>query len=161
MQDTSMEELWNSSHLAGGNSAYLEELYEAYLTDPNSVPENWRDTFNKLPNVSDQVSTDVPHSTVRDHFVEYAKNRRRLSTSGNESVTVSNSQSHKQVKFQQLTGAFRMRGHQVAILDPLSLVQRPAVPDLDLHYHELSAADEDTVFDCSHLFIGTDNASLK
>ncbi|NRB79445.1 MAG: 2-oxoglutarate dehydrogenase E1 component [Saccharospirillaceae bacterium] len=161
MQDTSMDELYSSSHLAGGNSAYLEELYEAYLIDPNSVPENWRDTFNKLPNVNEQVSTDVPHSTVREHFAQYAKDRRRIGT-GNSSVPeVTNTANHKQAKFLRLTGAYRMRGHQKSNLDPLSLNTRKPVPDLDLHYHEFSQADEDTIFDCSHLFIGKDTATLK
>ncbi|BCE02814.1 2-oxoglutarate dehydrogenase E1 component [Marinicellulosiphila megalodicopiae] len=161
MQDTSMDELWSSSHLAGGNSAFLEELYEAYLIDPNSVPENWRDTFNKLPNVNDQVSIDVPHSTVREHFAQYAKDRKRLGSGTSNAPEMNNTVNHKQAKFQRLTGAYRMRGHQKAILDPLSLISRKDVPDLDLHYHELSKADEDTIFDCSNLFLGKDNATLK
>ena len=34
-----MERMQRSSHLAGGNAAYIEMLYEAYLEDPASVPE--------------------------------------------------------------------------------------------------------------------------
>ena len=48
MQESSMELLWRSSHIAGGNATYVEDLYESYLKDPNGVPEQWRDYFDKL-----------------------------------------------------------------------------------------------------------------
>ena len=31
-----------NSYLFGGNAPYVEEMYENYLADPTSVPENWR-----------------------------------------------------------------------------------------------------------------------
>ena len=31
MQESSMELLWRSSHIAGGNATYVEDLYESYL----------------------------------------------------------------------------------------------------------------------------------
>ncbi|MGB0502829.1 MAG: 2-oxoglutarate dehydrogenase E1 subunit family protein, partial [Thalassolituus sp.] len=46
-----MEQLWSTSQLAGGNVAYIEELFETYLRDPNEVPEEWRNYFDKLPRV--------------------------------------------------------------------------------------------------------------
>ena len=52
----------------GANAAYIEELYESYLKDPNSVPEQWRDHFDKLPRVNG-TEQDIPHSTVREHFL--------------------------------------------------------------------------------------------
>lgn len=33
MQQSVMKAWWDSSHMAGGNAAYVEELYEAYLED--------------------------------------------------------------------------------------------------------------------------------
>ena len=37
----SMKELWGSSHISAGHAAYLESLYETYITDPNSLSEEW------------------------------------------------------------------------------------------------------------------------
>ncbi|MBU2325120.1 MAG: hypothetical protein KJ884_19385, partial [Gammaproteobacteria bacterium] len=45
MQESVMQRMWNSAHLSGGNAAYVEELYELYLHDPNAVPEEWRTYF--------------------------------------------------------------------------------------------------------------------
>ena len=78
MQESVMQRMWNSAHLSGGNAAYVEELYELYLHDPNAVPEEWRNYFQKLPNDGGNT-TDVPHSPIRDHFVLLGKNQRRAS----------------------------------------------------------------------------------
>ena len=60
MQESIMELLWSTSHFSGGNAPYVEELYESYLRDPNSVPDSWRETFDKLPRVEGVVGIDVP-----------------------------------------------------------------------------------------------------
>src|SRR5258708_34051579 len=43
-----MKELLSSSYLFGSNAPFIEELYEAYLDDPQSVPGEWREYFDKL-----------------------------------------------------------------------------------------------------------------
>ena len=53
MHELTMEQLWSTSQLAGGNVAYIEELFETYLRDPNEVPEEWRNYFDKLPRVDE------------------------------------------------------------------------------------------------------------
>ena len=37
-----MEHLRSTSHTAGAQSAYLESLYESYLKDSSSIPEDWK-----------------------------------------------------------------------------------------------------------------------
>jgi 2-oxoglutarate dehydrogenase E1 component len=38
----------DNTHLFGGNAPYVEEMYENYLSNPGSVPDNWRDYFDAL-----------------------------------------------------------------------------------------------------------------
>jgi 2-oxoglutarate dehydrogenase E1 component len=160
MHESIMEQLWGTSHLDGTNSAYLEELYEAYLKDPNSVSEQWRSEFDRLPRVNDSVHSETPHSPIRDHFLLLSKSQAKIS-GATVAPVISNEHERKQVRVHQLATAYRFRGHQKAQLDPLGLVQRPEVPDLALGYHELSKADEDTVFSAASLYFGKDNAPLK
>ncbi|PMX04828.1 hypothetical protein, partial [Pseudomonas sp. GW460-12] len=40
--------LAETSFLFGGNLAYIEDLYERYAQDPNSVPPSWRAFFDAL-----------------------------------------------------------------------------------------------------------------
>ena len=76
--DLSMSALRASSQFTGGNAPYLEELYEQYLHDPNSVSPEWRTFFTELPQV-DGIKQDVPHSTVRRYFRELARHPTAIS----------------------------------------------------------------------------------
>ena len=159
MQDSSMQRQWQSSHIGGANAAYVDELYESYLTDPNSVPEDWRVYFEKLPSVDAAVESDVPHAAVREYFLLQAKNRSRVQKFG--ASAVSTEHERRQVRVLHLIAAYRNRGHQVAKLDPLGIMEREAVPDLELSHHGLSPADLDTVFQTGNLFIGKPEATLR
>ncbi|MEH6650926.1 MAG: 2-oxoglutarate dehydrogenase E1 component [Motiliproteus sp.] len=160
MHEGIMELMWSSSHLSGGNLSYVEDLYETYLRDPNAVTQEWRDEFDKLPRVQDTVTQDIPHSTVREHFLYLSKNQRATAPAAPVS-SVSSEHEKKQVRVLRMINAFRVRGHQMAKIDPLDLLEREDVPDLDLHFHELSAADLDTTFQLGSLFFGPEEAPLK
>ncbi|ROS04788.1 2-oxoglutarate dehydrogenase E1 component [Sinobacterium caligoides] len=159
MQESIMELLWSSSHISGGNSAYVEDLYEQYLLDPNSVPEDWRTYFEKLPRVEGVVNQDTPHSPVVEHFELLGKSRLRPAAASSEGV--STEYERKQVRVVNLIESYRNRGHQKATLDPLGLWQRQLPADLDIHFHQLSAADLDTTFQTSNLFSNKSEATLK
>ncbi len=157
-----MRQQWSTSHIAGGNASYVEDLYEQYLSQPNSVLPEWREYFDKLPLVQSKTKAmhDVPHSVIREQFAKIGKMRVRT-----EATVAHDSQAteyeRKQIRVVQLISAYRQRGHQKASLDPLGLVEREVVPDLDLGFHQLSEADLDTVFQVGSLYLGSADASLK
>ena len=159
-QQQAMDQWWRSSHIAGGNADYVEALYERYLESPNDVDQEWRDFFDKLPRVDGNIQPDVPHATVRAHFLELARQKR-----GAVRATVADSlateHERKQIRVVQLISAYRQRGHQKANIDPLGLMAREYVPDLDPGYHHLSAADYDTEFQTGVFYIGKDQATLR
>lgn len=153
-----MQQMWATSHISGGNAAYVEELYELFLRDPNSVAQEWRDYFEKLPQVNGG-SPDVPHSTIQENFILLA--RQRQTTRPIETGTVSSDHERKQIQVLRLISAFRIRGHQQAKIDPLGIMQREKFPDLSLEYHGLSEADLDIEFQTSTIFIGKERATLR
>jgi 2-oxoglutarate dehydrogenase E1 component len=61
MQDRSMEVMWSSGHLSGSNAEYVEELYDGFLADPQSIPQEWRDFFESLPTANGRESVEVSH----------------------------------------------------------------------------------------------------
>ncbi|MDY0250312.1 MAG: 2-oxoglutarate dehydrogenase E1 component [Pseudomonas sp.] len=158
MQESVMQRMWSSAHLSGGNAAYVEELYELYLHDPNSVSEEWRTYFQKLP-ADGGLSTDVSHSTVRDQFVLLAKNQRRAQPVSAGSISTEHEK--KQVEVLRLIQAYRMRGHQASQLDPLGLWVRPMQADLTVHHYGLTDSDLDSVFRTGDLNIGKEEATLR
>ena len=160
MQESIMELLWSTSHISGGNAAYAEDLYDTYLHDPSAVPEEWRSYFDRLPRVDGVVTQDTPHSTIREHFELLGRSRARpLAAPGSGGANIE--RELKQIKVVQLISSYRFRGHQKAALDPLSLMEREQVPDLDLGFHGLTPADLDTVFQTGNTFFGKEEAPLR
>jgi len=160
MQESLMEMLWRTSHLSGGNAAYIEELYERYIEDPLSVEEHWREFFDKLPRVNGAIGNDVKHSEIIQYFELLGRNRARpMVAPGSGAANVAHER--KQVEVVQLVNSFRLSGHLIADVDPLKLRQKPNVPDLDLNFHGLNTADLDSVFQTGDLSFGYKEASLR
>ena len=160
MQDSIMEQFLRSSHLSGGNAAYVEGLYENYLHDPNAVPEQWRAFFDSLPRSNGHAGADSSHDTIQAHFELLGRKRSRpIPAPGSGGINVEHER--KQVKVLQLISSYRERGHKQADLDPLGLMEREDVPDLKLAFHALTNADIDTTFQTGPLYIGKEEATLR
>jgi 2-oxoglutarate dehydrogenase E1 component len=154
MQNGVMKAWLESSHLAGANATYVEDLYELYLSDPDLVSEEWRRVFDELPSSDDVV--EQPHSRVRDYF------RRLAQETKHYNVQVSDPDvDAKQVRVLQLINAYRFRGHEAAQLDPLGLWQRPQVAELDPAFHNLTNDDMGDTFNVGSFAIGQETMLLK
>lgn len=127
-----LKEQYRTSHLSGGNAHYVEALYEQWLSEPDSVSSHWQQIFKDLS----PDSNDTLHQSIAEQF----------KTLRPAEAHESGPADHKQAGVLRLINAYRVRGHQRAKLDPLSLSERPQVPDLDLAFHGLSEQDLDTTF---------------
>src|SRR5690554_416956 len=154
MQEGAMQAWIESSPLAGGNAAYVEELFELFLDDPNSVPAEWRELFQQLPASTD---ADIKHSEVREQFRAAAKAKYKQVGGGE----LTSEEAEKQVRVLQLINAYRFRGHQHANLDPLGLWKQDQVADLSLSHHNLGKEDLDKEFNVGSLQIGKETAKLS
>ncbi|AFH94967.1 TPA: 2-oxoglutarate dehydrogenase E1 component [Providencia stuartii] len=154
MQNGVMKDWLDSSFLAGANQTYIEQLYEDYLTDPNSVDAGWREIFQQLPGAG--TNAEQFHSQAREYFRRLAKDSTRYHTSVSDPAIDA-----KQVKVLQLINAFRFRGHQNANLDPLGLWKRESVPDLDPAFHNLTKEDFDETFNVGSFAIGKETMKLS
>lgn len=147
-------EAWlDSSYLSGSNQSWIEQLYEDFLTDPDSVDANWRLTFQQLPGTG--VKPDQLHSKTREYF------RRQALAGSRYSSTISDPDTNvKQVKVLQLINAYRFRGHQHANLDPLGLWKQERVADLDPSFHDLTEADFQETFNVGSFASGKETMKL-
>jgi len=158
-EDQSLRALWDSSPMAAGNAAYLEQLYEQFLADAASVSPAWRSYFESLPRV-DGVAQDIAHSKIRDEFRRLAHRARAAGAPRVEPPAEPIEAAHKQVRVLQLINAYRFRAHQIARLDPLGMREAPKLPELDLRYQGLTEADLDAVFETGSL-VGPRQATLR
>jgi 2-oxoglutarate dehydrogenase E1 component len=159
MQQSVMKAWWDSSHMAGGNATYIEQMYEAYLDDAQSVSEEWRGIFEKLPKL-DGVEVESKHSLVRDQFRSLASLGPAARAGSITPQSNTSGGDEKQVKVLQLINAFRFRGHQHANLDPLELWKQPRVRDLELSHHNLSEKDFDTTYNVGSYAVGKESMPL-
>ncbi len=94
------------------NLAYLEQVYAEYLRNQNAVPESWQRFFARGPLV---------HPAAGHTAVDAAA-------------------AALQERVDMLVRNFRVRGHIIAILDPLGR-QRPRPPELDVAAYGFTEED--------------------
>jgi len=105
------------------------------------------------------TARDVPHSEIRQHFYQLTRRGGRRPNKGAADAS-SSQQDLKQIYVTQLINSYRVRGHQMASLDPLGRPRSTVVRETQLHENGLSEADLDTVFATPSLE-GIDHASLR
>ena len=145
-----MGEFWESSHISGGHSAYLENMYELYLENPDQLSSEWVVFFDDLEPKGINGNR-VSHKQIVDEF-------KNLSRSANLSGNIPDARQSKVIRLIQ---SYRNRGHQKANLDPLGIMDRAEIEDLDLEFHGLSKEDLNDEFFTDTLLIGKEKATLK
>ncbi|PIE46204.1 MAG: 2-oxoglutarate dehydrogenase E1 component, partial [Gammaproteobacteria bacterium] len=142
------EQMKKTSALSGGSASFVEDLYESYLNDPASVPQNWQVYFADLQNGA--TINEKPRLVIQDKFAILSKLPK---TGGTSDASI------KQTMVDTLIGAYRNAGHKAADIDPLHFRDRDTVEDLDYRYHGLSEADLEESFATGTLF--TDKPHMK
>jgi len=142
-----------SSALYGSNAVFIEDLYERFLENPDSVPIDWRDKFSTIHIDS---THEIAHSPIVKRFEKLAITApgklAQLRGFTEESV-------RKQSAVARLINHYRVRGHQIADNNPLGKSKKiPA--DFDLAYYGLTELDMDTLFDIGSLY-GVDKLPLR
>ncbi|NUN97204.1 MAG: 2-oxoglutarate dehydrogenase E1 component [Candidatus Omnitrophica bacterium] len=126
----------SASSLNSLNLAYLEGLFEDYLSDPNSVPSEWRVHFEQIARQDGSCAAKRfgPSFKASSLFnPPGAPTNGAVSTREAEMAAI-------QHKVDQLIRNFRVRGHIIADLDPLG-IPRPEPPELRPEYYGFSEAD--------------------
>ena len=155
-----MQQYTSSSYLFGGNAPYIEDLYEDYLSNPGSVPEQWRAYFDAMQNVPGSNGTDsrdIAHSPVQASFAE----RARMGPICRVVASPDAELGRKRVSVQKLIAAYRNIGSRWADLDPLKRQERPALPDLEPSFYGFSDTDMDIVFNTSNTYFGRETMALR
>lgn len=153
------------------NAAFIDGLYEAYLQNPHSVSAQWRDYFARMQ--AEATQQDVPHAPIVQRF-------QQAPLAPDETLPPvapmlppgyipppampigTTAMLEKQNAVLRLINYYRVRGHEVAHIDPLALREKKEILDLDPSYHGLTDADLDTVFNTGSFFAFPDrHATLR
>ena len=112
----SLRELYESSPFSSAQAPYLEAQYERFLSDPAAVAPELRQFFSQL---GAESRTAKRRTVVR-------------ALPGREAAAASPAMDgEKQSAVSRLIQFYANRGHLIADIDPLGLMQRPLPPVLD------------------------------
>ncbi len=137
----SLRELYESSPFSSAQAPYLEAQYERFLSDPAAVAPELRTFFGQLG-------------------AETGAAKRRTVTRPppglQTAVSPSAEAGEKQSAVSRLIQFYANRGHLIADIDPLGLMQRPMPRVLDPANVGLTEADLETEFHTGSLTPGTE-----
>ena len=145
-----------STPLYGGSASAVERLYEQFLENPESVPPSWQEYFASMGD----LDAEVAHSAIREELFNEAQQGRRARSASVTSAGKQPTSGAKQAAVSRLIQVYSLRGHQIATIDPLGLMERPMPGVLKLDYLDLTEADMDTEFFTGGL-AGTGDTRMK
>tara|TARA_B100001057_G_scaffold404174_1_gene416690 strand:- start:1490 stop:4384 length:2895 start_codon:yes stop_codon:yes gene_type:complete len=125
-----------TSFLAGNNSEFIKEFYADYISDPSSLPESWRKFFEGLSDDQNLVYEDLngpswsPEKKIKRPSDISLNEKHRDETSSELNLQSVKQASKDSVRAIMLIRAFRIRGHLIANLDPLSIQKKEEHPEL-------------------------------
>ncbi|MET0155551.1 MAG: thiamine pyrophosphate-dependent enzyme, partial [Rickettsiales bacterium] len=134
------------SPLYGGNAVYLEELYDAYRSSPESLDQRWRDFFADFRGESGKKArTHLRVIGVKDEESAGASkpNLKGEKISAPQDVAGLEQACRDSVNALMLIRAYKVRGHLLADLDPLALTGAAEHPDLNPATYGFGEGDYD------------------
>jgi 2-oxoglutarate dehydrogenase E1 component len=120
--------------LSGTNADFIETLYQRYLSDPKSVDPGWARYFAGL-----KSNGALPAAATRTLTAQAGRSARPAAAD-------TGAASAKQAAVSRLIQVYANRGHLIANLDPLGLLERAKPYILDPGYFGLTEADMETEF---------------
>ena len=125
-----------TSFLAGMNSEFINEFYADYLSDPKSLPESWKNFFDGLSDEEKLIFDDLkgpswsPEKRIKKSFLVSEKNKESKENDNQLDLKSIKQASKDSVRAIMLIRAYRIRGHLIANLDPLSIQKKQEHPEL-------------------------------
>jgi 2-oxoglutarate dehydrogenase E1 component len=136
-----------------GNSTFIEELYERYLQNPQSVDASWRDFFRDATGgVANAQARAASWAQVRSKVIGVKEEEPRVASresskgavrDSSHATQATESQVHDSIRAIMMVRAYRVRGHLIANLDPLGLEDRGYHPELDPAHYGFTDSDMD------------------
>ena len=151
-----LKEQYATTPLFGSNAAAVEAMYEKFLESPDAVPKEWRTYFASLS----EGGGEIAHGPIRAQLLE----QKKLPSGGRSRVvprgTSVAAATEKQAAVSRMIQVYSLRGHQIADLDPLGLMDRHMPGVLKLDFLGLTEADMETEFFTGGL-AGTGDRRMK
>ena len=124
-----------TSFLEGNNSEFINEFYADYISDPNSLPESWRKFFDGLSDDEKIIYDNLKGPSwskkkIIKKPLAISQEDKAIKDSSELDLSSVKQASKDSVRAIMLIRAYRIRGHLIATLDPLSIQEKEEHPEL-------------------------------
>ena len=134
-------EFKKTSFLNKSNSAFIEEMYIKYIEKDPNLPKSWREYFKDLNDDIESIIKEVEGpSWAQRKKVNLDKITNELAGQ-NQKISTSQSSITQSIKAIALIRAYRIRGHLIANLDPLGMMERNYIHELHPEDHGFKKED--------------------
>jgi len=130
-----------TSFLNKSNSAFIEEMYIRFIQKDPNLPESWKKYFETLDDDIQSVIKEIEGPTW--HPNKKTINIKTLSKKDIEKSLDSEVSKNQSIKAIALIRAYRIRGHLIANLDPLKIMDRKYLHELHPEDHGFKKEDYD------------------
>ena len=131
-----------TSFLSKSNSAFIEEMYVRYMQKDPNLPDGWKNYFETLGDDIQSIIQEIEGPT-------WSPKKNKIDI---KALTKNNIQNHKNnqdtessksesIKAIALIRAYRIRGHLIANLDPLGIMERKYLHELHPEDHGFKKDD--------------------
>ena len=122
----------NTSFLSKSNNAFIEQMYLRFIENDPDLPESWKSYFETLNDDIDSVVKDLNgpswHPKEKINSENFSKKNPTSTKASKQNIIES-------IKAIALIRAYRIRGHLIANLDPLNLMNRDYIHELHPEDH--------------------------
>ena len=125
-----------TSFLSGINSEFINQFYSDYLNEPNSLPNSWIKFFDGLSEDEKLILDDLngpswsPEKKIQKSKSYLIDNKKNKDVNEDLNLSSAKEASKDSVRAIMLIRAYRIRGHLIANLDPLSIQKKEEHPEL-------------------------------
>ncbi len=131
-----------TSFLSKSNSTFIEEMYVRFMQKDPNLPDGWKNYFETLDDDIQSIIQEIEGPTwnpkknkieikaITKNNIEDKKNSQDIESSKSESI-----------KAIALIRAYRIRGHLIANLDPLGMMERKYLHELHPEDHGFKKDD--------------------
>ena len=144
MSINSNQKLEKTSFLNKANSSFIEQMYLKYLNKDPSLSLDWKKYFEDLKEESSIAFKELEGPSwqpkkIKKYQVQKEINiSNNLKSSNNKDLEINSDESIKAIA---LIRAYRIRGHLIANLDPLGMMDRKYIHDLHPEDHGFKKED--------------------
>jgi len=159
-----------TSFLNKSNSTFIEEMYLRYLNKDPNLADSWKEYFQNIKDEMDIIIKDINGPSWKptvsrininnvEKIIETNGNGHKHSSDKFNFQVVANS-NKESISAVALIRAYRLRGHLLAKLDPLGMMQTDYLDELHPEYYGFDKKNYDKKIELNGV-INKDKASIR